>query len=274
VIKEMNIERFILVVIVVNLLSCTVNMIDEPLLIDPNMEWFSGAIGLIDSDGPSSGYNVVTDTKNNIYVSGEYEKKLLLRNFALKQQVNGYNQGFIAKADENGNWLWAKNFNGRLPHFDATSMVVDFYDNVYIAGYPKDSLFVEDVQIDLPGNKHIFIAKFAPSGDLIWVKSAFIEEKSGALIINRLSINSKGVLYLSGNSTHTTHFGKHVIHGEKYREGYIATISSDGEWLSAEIIQHEDFDIWYVNDITIDNDDNVFFAGMTEYGEASRMFIK
>ncbi len=35
-----------------------------------------------------------------------------------------------------------------------------------------------------------------------------------------------------------------------------------------EIIQHEDFDIWCINDITIDNDDNVFFAGMTEYGEA------
>ncbi len=42
------------------------------------------------------------------------KKKLLLRNFALKQQVNLFEQGFIAKADENGNWLWAKKFQWKI----------------------------------------------------------------------------------------------------------------------------------------------------------------
>jgi hypothetical protein len=258
----MKIERFILIVLALNLLSCSVNVSRVGYLIDPNMEWFS----IADSKNhlnESFGHSVAIDRKNNIYITGEYQKTIALGDFTLNQQIDLSDQGFIAKADENGNWLWAKNVNGVFPSFYSNTMVVDSHDNVYIAGYLKDSLFVEDVQIDLQGKAHIFIAKFAPSGELIWVESAFIAEKYG-LSPGGLSINSKGIIYLSGNSSYTAHFGEHVIHGErKKREGFVATISPEGEWLSAEIIQHAEYDIRYIYDITIDNNDNVFLSGET-----------
>jgi hypothetical protein len=253
-----------LLILIFFLLSCSVNVSNSVPLIDPNMEWFAEGIPVRINNNISRGYAVEIDSKNNNYIIGEYQDTITLGDFTLNQQLDRSNQGFIAKADEKGNWLWAKNVNGSFC-LDSNTMVIDRNDNVYIAGYPKDSLFVENVKIDLPGNKHIFIAKFAPSGELIWVKSAFIAEKSDGFLIERLSINSKGVLYLSGNCSPTAYFGEYVIHGEsEKREGFIATISPEGEWLSSEIMQHAEYDIRYLNDIAIDNDDNVFLAGVID----------
>ncbi len=55
---------------------------------------------------------------------------------------------------------------------------------------------------------------------------------------------------------------------EKKREGFVATISPEGEWLSAEIIQHAEYDIMYLTDIILDDDDNVFLSGKTEDHDA------
>jgi len=75
---------------------------------------------------------ISVDTKGNSYVTGSFSGTALFGTTAL---INtGFQKIYVAKLDNNGNWLWAKKtdesyYNG------AGDIAVDAYGNSYVTGY-------------------------------------------------------------------------------------------------------------------------------------------
>jgi hypothetical protein len=107
--------------------------------------------------GMDEGNGVAVDGTGNIYVTGFTEGSL-----------DGTNVGgsdiFLAKYDTSGNQLWVKQLGS--PGTDwAWAVAVDGSGNPYITGYTKGNLDGTN-----QGNSDIFLAKYNPSGTLVWLK--------------------------------------------------------------------------------------------------------
>ncbi|MFN6040075.1 MAG: SBBP repeat-containing protein, partial [Bacteroidota bacterium] len=77
---------------------------------------------------------------------------------------------FIAKFDSSGNYLWGKSAGS--PHRDeAKSVICDTAGNIYVTGMFSDTVDFGGINlISANGYFDMFIAKYDPSGNLIWVK--------------------------------------------------------------------------------------------------------
>lgn len=137
--------------------------------------------------GLDRGFDVCTDSSNNLYVSGETGST----DFPTQTFAGAYNQttygggardGFILKFDSNGARLWAtyyggSNFEGRDGSFwqYTGGMCTDNSDNVYVTGatnsadFPVQSLPGAYNQNTLVGSyTDVFILKFNSGGERLW----------------------------------------------------------------------------------------------------------
>ena len=102
------------------------------------------------------GYDIVTDSSGNIYISGQ-------TNGSLPDNTNiGSGDAFVAKYDTNGNKLWLKQF-GSSNYDSANAITINNSGNVYIAGETFGSL---------PGNTNVgsedaFVVGFDRNGTLL-----------------------------------------------------------------------------------------------------------
>ncbi len=116
---------------------------------------------------------------------------------------NGYYAAFISKLDANGNFLWAKAYNGSL-NSEGTSIAVDTLGNVIVTGYYQGNM-----NFDLNGSYNIqsnavdaFILKLDANGNFLWAKnignSSNLQEE-GKSIVTDLNNN----VYVIGLSQNT-----------------------------------------------------------------------
>lgn len=78
---------------------------------------------------------------------------------------------FLVKYSRFGDVLWTKSpFNG-MYYSHGRSVCTDNYGNVYLGGVFNDSLRIDTAKVVSVWTRDIFIAKFNPFGDLIWLKS-------------------------------------------------------------------------------------------------------
>lgn len=106
---------------------------------------------------------------------------------------------YLAKLDESGNHVWARNFGPEEYSIFSPQHVVDDEGNIYIAGVTRDIAFFQEEAID-PVDGGIFIAKYSSSGELQWVEQCG-RPTSIAQKVDDLVIDNNGNLYLAGYTT-------------------------------------------------------------------------
>ncbi|MGP1308611.1 MAG: hypothetical protein ACTS27_00245 [Phycisphaerales bacterium] len=79
---------------------------------------------------------------------------------------------WIGKIDSNGAFVWARRA-GSSNLEEARGVAVDADGNAYMAGYFNGTAdFAPGVTITSAGNADVFLAKYSPTGDLLWVVRA------------------------------------------------------------------------------------------------------
>jgi len=116
----------------------------------------------------SLGKFLASDDSRGFYVCGSFGGTIKIANDVLTSA--GYEDVLLIKYDKDGNAIWARS-GGDTDVDRCSSLVVDNNQNIYIAGkYYGPAKFGE---ITLPdGFADIFIAKYNPSGDLLFVKQS------------------------------------------------------------------------------------------------------
>lgn len=189
------------------------------LKLDNNLNFVFVKISEINVTGEKFGMAV--DESNNLILAGSFVNTVDfdLNSGIFNLTAEGYDS-YIAKYDNNGNFIWAKDIGNNYITWEAqefiTSTVVDSIDNIYICGYfdspattgidldpGSGTYFVNN--IDASGN-HVplqFTVKLDNNGNFIWGKSILLQANSTS---PRISVDNMGNVFCADIFSGTVDF--------------------------------------------------------------------
>lgn len=140
------------------------------------------------------GLGITADNNGNVYVCGYYKDAANFSGTSITAM--GTNRDiFVAKYDINGVFQWVRHA-GSAGRDEAKSIKCDPAGNVYITGMHSDGAIFESTTLTSPlGYVDIFLAKYAPDGSLIWVKSAGSDYDDVGWA---LTMDAAGKIYITG----------------------------------------------------------------------------
>lgn len=202
---------------------------------------------------------IAVDMFDNVYVAGGYWGT---KQFGSQTMVsNGGTDIFVIKFDSSGTQQWVKSAGGVLDD-RANSIIVDIYGDLYITGEFRDRFAFGNDSINnngSPGGRDIFVAKMTQAGNWVWAKKA--GSNSGSERGNRISGNSKGNLFVTGEIMDNAKFGNGITLSTNGGgvQIFVASIDTSGKWkwaLTADGISED-----RGNAIVADNNCNLYSTG-------------
>lgn len=119
--------------------------------------------------GDDASAAVVLDASNNAYLVGSFRNTATFDTISLVSA--GSDDGFIAKYSSSGNAIWAKSF-GSSSQDVANALAMDGTGNLLVGGFHSGTTNFSgtSTSITTNGNSDLLIAKYNPSGTLVWAK--------------------------------------------------------------------------------------------------------
>ncbi len=213
--------------------------------------------------------DIFSDSENNIYITGFYNSSIIFNQGSDNEIVLNSNEQFfniiIAKLDQNGNALWAKQVKSEFFNY-SSSIKSDPSGDIYITGNIQESVIfgegeANETTLTSNGMQDIFIAKYNTDGELIWVKQAGGANNDRA---NSMIIDSAGNFFLTGSFEGTSTFGNNETELQSFgdEDFFIAKYNGNGELLWTKSAGGSDKD--FGNDIALKPSGNIYASGAFE----------
>lgn len=194
---------------------------------------------------------ITVDINGNCIIVGQHDGA----SFGTQIASNGDMDGFIAKLDTNGNWLWAKTFGGSGS--DAANGVGSDNDgNVYVTGRFSDTVIVDTTLLISAGSYDVFVVKMDGAGNWVWAKRAGGSEWDYSYGI---STDDNGTSFVTGSYRSSSSFGSVNLSSSGADDIFAAKIDSSGNWLWANGAGGVNGDEG--TSITCDSTGNVYLTG-------------
>lgn len=179
--------------------------------------------------------SVSTDRNGNAFIAGGFTSSTMtLGTTTLTNGTTGNGNAFIAKYDANGNVLWAKSLVGTGASTGddiAYSLSCDTLGNVYLTGsFFSHTLTVGSNTLVNSGAgafANLFLAKYDPSGNVLWAKKASENNNDEGFSVSSCS----GGVFLTGYYTNTLSIGTITLTNPYIGSGtaaFIAKFDSNG----------------------------------------------
>ncbi|MBX3042259.1 MAG: choice-of-anchor D domain-containing protein [Candidatus Kapabacteria bacterium] len=163
---------------------------------DGELEWLT-KLGGPESDVANE---IEVDFFGNSYVVGKFSQSLFYDSRVLLSR--GGTDAFIAKILPDGSFEWVKNVGG--PGDDAANdIVIDNLGNVIITGAYSEGAYFGSFEIFSSGSTDIFLTKFSPEGNCLWVKKFGGEYQDEGL---SLAVDLGNKIYLTGRFSRSARF--------------------------------------------------------------------
>lgn len=239
---------------------------------------------------PANTTSIALDASGNVLTCGTYSGTL-----DFDPGISVYNMTatgtttatFISKLDNNGNFIWAKQFEGNTSYGNKC-ITTDVSGNVYTTG-----AFVDTVDFDSgtaiqtlvtpSGITNTYISKLDSSGNFVWVKS-FGQTASGFCYGQSIAVDAPGNVYVKGMFTDTVDFnpgvGIYTLTGPSTGSGtanvFISKLDSSGNFIWAKKLGGESAGTAFGKSITVDISGNVFstgfFTGTADFDPGTGVF--
>lgn len=209
------------------------------------------------------------DDHQNIYLAGDFNDSIDAdpgTNVYTLKGINTYNI-FISKLDKDGNFIWAKTFEGTN---QSTAFRIAYHATGYIyvtgdyIGNVNFGTTLDTSSTPSSGTRASYIVKMDTLGTLIWVK---LFESSFSTDIRSFVTDSIGNIYLTGRFNGTTDFDPS---DEIYElstltsqddDIFICKLNYNGELIWAKQIGANVFSDEGGSDIAIDSMKNLYISG-------------
>lgn len=226
--------------------------------------------------GSDRALSVKTDSNGNIYITGYYYGTATFGTITLTS-VSGSQDGFLAKLDANGNFVWAKSFGGNLAEW-ANAVAIDELDNPIITGQFQGTANFSGTTLTSMINPNtsfssfdVFVAKYSSTGNVTWVNKGSAKYDDRGLDIITDSQNN---IYVCGQFSDTIQF-QNTHNNQIMNASFIIKYNSTGneQWLrKASGV----FSIPY--SMVMDNANKIYIAGdfqgtFTFFGSSGNSFI-
>lgn len=203
------------------------------------------------------GSAITVDPRQNIYDALVFKDSIAI-NFNEKLYSKGEENVILRKSTILGirQWFYLLASNGQVIVND---IITDKEDNVYVAGYYKDSLFFRNNLI-IEGDSIIpsaFIMKLTEDGNFLWIKSY---STSNAIQIKSLSVDIDNHIVFSGIFMDDADFGNGFTSTSPGNyDVFISWIDEEGNTLSIKTFGGIDND--FINQQVSDNNGNIYLTG-------------
>jgi len=172
---------------------------------------------------------IIRNSQSDLFVAGSFINEANFQDSILSAGAN-ISAAFLSKYI--GTELaWSIILNGDS-YEQVNDMAVDENDNIYVAGYYKSSLTINQMTISTTANEAAFIFKITSEGELLWLRSFGIE---GNNRIKEISYcEQTGQIILAGDFKGVLKIGDAVIQANTFDEDlFIASIDKEGtpQWL-------------------------------------------
>jgi hypothetical protein len=175
-----------------------------------NVLWVQGGEAL------SYGQGVATDKNGNIYVTGNFQiDSITFGNFTLYNSSPS-SDVFVVKYNSSGNVIWAKTAGGTSSD-QSTNIAVDKFGNAFVTGSfcsPTMNFGTTTITNSNPPYRETFVAKYDPSGNVLWVKNSIGSNDEYA---ESITTDGSGNSYITGNfDSPSVAFGSYTLSGGKF----------------------------------------------------------
>jgi len=179
----------------------------QALTIDPTLSWGTYYGGSQADDG----YAIVTDANNEVYITGNtLNTSGIATSGAYQTSFGGdtiyssYSDAFVAKFNQNGSLAWATYYGGNYEE-DGYGITVDSNSNAYITGITESKSGIATsgaYKTSFSGGLYdVFLAKFTPSGTLVW---GTYYGANGDDYAKGITCDAKQYIYIVGSTTSTS----------------------------------------------------------------------
>lgn len=198
-------------------------------------------------------YNIAI-SGDDIYLVGYFQSTATFGTHELTSIGN--NDGFLAKLDSDGDFLWAVG-GGSTGSESINGVAVDNDGNIYISGSVASS-GTFDGQAFTSSGQDGMLAKYNSAGELQWLRNY---GNAQVQIFEDIVIDNDGNLVVTGYFRNTFTLGTDFLSASGTGEILIAKFDTDGNVIKARSIGSSDDD--YPNGLIVDSDNNVIITGYT-----------
>ena len=178
--------------------------------------------------GHDLGRDIVVDSSGNIYVIGTFQSEATFGNDKLT--TKGRDDVFVTKLNNDGSYVWTRQFGSADGDNEGYGIDVDAAGNVYISGSFGETMQFGDISRKAAGSRDLFAAKLDSDGDVTWVYTAGGEEKERG---RGIKVAADGHSYVTGSirgtATFATQSGDKVLTSAGSQDVITLKLSSDGQ---------------------------------------------
>ncbi len=211
------------------ILSITFYLLNSTFSVAQNWAWAKSAGG----SQKVESYAITVDKMGNSYITGWFEDSLKFGSTTLVATVTSNifaSDVFIAKYDVNGVFKWAKRAGGNNYDY-GNGITTDASGNVYVIGLFSVTATFGTLSVTSSGDYDVFIAKYDPSGNALWVKKG---GGTGWDVGNGITIDNSGNCYVTGAYRNTVTFGTTALTSLGNYDAFIAKYDSTGTFIWAK----------------------------------------
>jgi hypothetical protein len=159
--------------------------------------------GSVSTDGVSG---LAIDAAANLYIIGEIGATITFPTLPTPTTFvidDEFGDSFVAKYNQNGQALWAKQIGGNQP-IEGTHIAVNSSGQLYLTGAFEGEADFDSIPVNDPSNgsgSSGFLAKYTTEGNALWVRSFghfTTENPEGDVLGYRVAVDGEGNPYVSG----------------------------------------------------------------------------
>jgi hypothetical protein len=199
---------------------------------DGRLDWVRQAGSAKDHDGRDYGSDVAAGADGSCVLTGMFIGNARFESTTLDSL--GGRDAFLAKYSSNGNLLWVTSFGGHRDD-EGQTVCLDDEGNIYCTGNFTDSLHIGGNVYPSQGQEDIFIVKYSPEGDLIWVRQfGGDRDEWNSDCSGGLAINKDGQLVATGIFSGTMQIGGQTLTSAGREDIFILFFDQDGNLVEAK----------------------------------------
>ncbi|MDD4035658.1 MAG: hypothetical protein PHO16_09640, partial [Candidatus Cloacimonetes bacterium] len=214
-----------------------------------NRQWLVSAGGSQNDEVKS----IVADGNQNTYVTGCFEGNIQFGDIGLESQ--GAEDIFLAKLDNEGNWLWAFSFGGTGSD-KGLDLALDANGDIYMTGYFSDAVSFGSYPLLSSGASDIFVLKLSNNGIII---DAAQGGGSGNDIGTGIGMLPSGQIAICGSFEEDAQFGDTNLSSMGEQDIFSATLDGNLNWLGT--VSAGSSNTEELTGMAIDGDGNRYLTG-------------
>ncbi len=213
------------------------------------------------------GLAIAVDLEGNAYLTGNFRDTCDFNpgTAVYNLPALGSNDIFIVKLSKDGNFIWAKQIGGGKGAHAPSSIGVDAYGDIVLAGYFYDSLDFDPgtgkQHLISAGSNDAFLAKYNSNGEYIWAMR--MGGKASELCYS-LSTGLSGDIAITGifgsAAAPTAEFGNLTLTTSGAQDIFVAKINKNGNVIWAKSMGGSGL-LETGKAIAIDNEGNIYTTG-------------